>query len=104
MSTTAAPIGQFALNFARNKDPQIQSDLDKARSDPSQANRIADYKDVAKRFGQDVPYLWLTQTLWQVASATNVHGIAQKWTMPDGSPGTTQIQGGSFLPALVWVG
>jgi peptide/nickel transport system substrate-binding protein len=101
-STTAAPIGSFALNFARLKDPQIQSDLDKARSDPNQANRIADYKDIASQFAQQIPYLWIAQTVWQVAYNNNVHGI-NSGTLPDGTPIVGHTEGGVFMMANVWM-
>jgi peptide/nickel transport system substrate-binding protein len=105
-STTAAPIGQFALNFARNKDPQIQADLDKARSDPNQADRVAAYKDIGRRFAVDVPYIWTSETLWQVALRNNVHGLTS-WTLPDGTPGLGAlggtIGGGTFFMSHVWV-
>jgi len=98
---TAAAEGQLALNFARNKDPQIQADLDKGRSDPNQADRVADYQDIAKRFAVDVPYLWISQTLWQIVYNSHVHGITT-WTLPDGSPGADHTISGVFLMSHVW--
>jgi peptide/nickel transport system substrate-binding protein len=98
---TAAAEGQLALNFARNKDPQIQADLDKGRSDPNQADRVAAYQDVAKRFAVDVPYLWVNQTLWQIVYSSHVHGITS-WTLPDGSPGVDHTIGGTFFMSHVW--
>ena len=101
-SQTAAPIGSLSLNFARNKDPQIDADLQKGRTSSNEADRTAAYQDVAKQFAKDVPYVWLDETLWQVASKKNVHGILD-WTLPDGSPGVDHTIGGLFLPTHVWV-
>ena len=98
-SRTAAPIGSLSLNFARNKDPQIDADLEKGRTSSNEADRVAAYQDIAKQFAKDVPYVWLDETLWQVASKKNVHGILD-WTLPDGSPGVDHTIGGLFLPTL----
>ncbi len=102
-SSTALPEGQLALNFSRNKDPQIDADLQKGRTDPNDADRIAAYQDIARRFGQDVPFLWISETIWQIAMKPNVHGILT-WTLPDGSPGIDHTLGGSFLMSHVWMG
>lgn len=82
---TASPIGKLALNFARNKDDQIQADLEKGRTAGDSATRVAAYQDIAKRFGQDVPYLWINQTVWSVAAAPNVMNFNGA-TLPDGKP------------------
>jgi len=100
-SSTAAPEGQLALNFARNKDPQIQADLNKGRSDPNQADRVAAYQDIARRFAVDVPYLWVNQTLWQIVYNSHVHGITT-WTLPDGTPGLDHTISGVFFMSHVW--
>src|SRR5581483_11515791 len=100
-SATAAAEGQLALNFARNKDPKIDADLAKGRSDPNQSDRVAAYKDVAKQFAVDVPYLWIDQTLWQIVSTPHIHGLTT-WTMPDGTAGVDHTIGGAFLMSHVW--
>ncbi len=86
-SQTASPIGQLALNFARNKDPLIDAALLKGRTSPSDADRKAAYQEIAKRFGSDdVPYIWLNQTIWQIAFKPKVKGITN-WTLPDNDAG-----------------
>jgi peptide/nickel transport system substrate-binding protein len=101
--TTAAPVGQYALNFARNKDPQIQTDLDTGRSATTQAARVAAYEDIAHRFAIDVPYLWINQTLWQIVSDNDIHGIVGG-TLPDGSAAADHTVGGVFFTSRVWIG
>jgi ABC-type transport system substrate-binding protein len=101
-SSTAVPEGQLALNFARNKDPQIDADLQKGRTDPNDADRVLAYQDIARRFAQDIPYLWISETIWQIAMKPNVHGITT-WTLPDGTPGIDHTVGGSFLMSHVWM-
>jgi peptide/nickel transport system substrate-binding protein len=101
-STTALPIGQLALNFARNKDPQIQTDLDTGRTSTDVATRVAAYKDVAKRFAIDIPYLWINSTLWQIIYNNQVQGLTT-WTLPDGTPGADHTIGGVFFMSHVWL-
>jgi peptide/nickel transport system substrate-binding protein len=105
-STHALPIGQLALNFARNKNPQIDQNLATGRSSTDDATRIAAYQDIAKQFGKDIPYIWVDESLWAIASKPNVQGILD-WTMPDGSPGADNLTigglGGGTIFLHVWL-
>ena len=101
-SKTASPIGQLALNFSRNKDPKVDEALLKGRTSPSDADRKAAYEDIAKQFGSvDFPFIWLNQTIWQIAFKPKVKGITN-WKLPDGEAGVDHTIGGGFL--LVHVG
>jgi ABC-type transport system substrate-binding protein len=84
-SSTAKPIGELALNFARNKDPQIDAALDAARRTTDEAERKRQYAIVAKRLAEDVPYLWQSFTIWGIVSRPAVKGL-YSGTMPDGAP------------------
>jgi peptide/nickel transport system substrate-binding protein len=85
-TTTYAPVGTISLNLARNDDPLIQSALETGRQDPDPAARIAAYKTVAERLAIDLPYVWLSKTLWAGISQPEVAGLDTQ-TLPDGSPG-----------------
>jgi peptide/nickel transport system substrate-binding protein len=106
-STTALPIGQLALNFSRNKDPQIDADLQTGRTNPNEAARVAAYQDIARRLAIDVPFIWTNEAVWQIAFKPNVHGVTT-WTLPDGSPGVDHTlgipSGGAFIISHVWMG
>jgi peptide/nickel transport system substrate-binding protein len=106
-STTALPEGQLALNFSRNKDPQIDADLQKGRTSPNDADRVAAYQDIAKRLAVDIPFIWTGEAIWQIAYKPTVHGIVT-WTLPDGTPGVDHTlsipSGGGFLMTHVWTG
>jgi ABC-type transport system substrate-binding protein len=106
-STTALPEGQLALNFSRNKDPQIDADLQKGRTSPNDADRVAAYQDIARRLAVDVPFIWTNEVVWQIAMKPNVHGVTT-WTLPDGSPGVDHTlgipSGGAFIMTHVWMG
>ena len=69
---------------------------------PNDADRVAAYKDIAKRFAVDIPYLWIDSTLWQIIYSNHVQGI-NTWTLPDGTPGVDHTIGGVFMPSHVWL-
>ncbi len=96
----------FALNFARNTDPQIDADLTKGRTSTDSATRIAAYQDIAKQFGKDIPYIWTDESLWALAFNKKVQGVLE-WTMPDGSPGADNLTvgglGGGTIFEHVWL-
>ena len=102
-SSDAVAEGQLALNFSRNKDPQIDADLLKGRTSADPAVRAAAYEDIASQFGKDVPFVWLQETVWTIAAKNSVHGVLD-WTLPDGSAGVDHTIGGAFSMAHVWVG
>ena len=101
-SETAAPIGKLALNFARNKDPQIDSALTTGRSNPDQAARTQAYQSIAKRFGQDVPYLWINTDIWSVIAKPTVQNFNNP-VFPDGSTKGLAMTGGFFSPRYIWL-
>jgi peptide/nickel transport system substrate-binding protein len=105
-SANALPIGQLALNFARNKDDQIDKDLATGRTGTDEAIRTAAYQDIAKRFAIDVPYIWTDESLWSIAYKPTVQGILD-WTMPDGSAGADNLTvgglGGGTIFVHVWL-
>lgn len=101
-SATTAPIGSLSLNFPRNKDPQIDTALQKGRTSLDEATRKQAYQDIAKRFAEDVPYIWIGTTIWAVASKPNVHGITT-WKLPNGSDGLDSLLSGRFMMSHVWV-
>jgi peptide/nickel transport system substrate-binding protein len=99
---TAAPIGKLALNFARNKDPQVQTALDMGRSSLDTATRIQQYEAVSKRFGSDVPYIWINQTVWGVAAKPDVQNF-NNHTLPSGGP-ALRFNAGFIGMADIWRG
>ena len=101
-SLTAAPVGQLALNFSRNKDVEIDKLLLKQRISPADADRKAAVQAIAAQFAKDVPFIWLNETIWQIASKPSVKGILN-WTLPDGTPGVDHTIGGFFLLTHVGV-
>jgi len=100
-STTAAPNAVPSLNFARNKDPVIDAALNVGRTNPSRAARIKAYQTVARRFGADIPYLWLTRAVWSIVTTPPVGGLLNP-TFPGGAPALPVISG-VFNPSNLWL-
>lgn len=95
-TANAAPIGQSALNFARNKDPQVQQAIDTGRTSTSQSTRVQAYQTVARRFATDVPYVWTDRAVWMVSAKPNVQNFAGA-TLPDGTKAVPLIFGEWWL-------
>jgi peptide/nickel transport system substrate-binding protein len=96
----ARPIGQFALNFGRFKDDQLQAAINLGRTSSDQATRVAAYQTVAKRLGAGCPYIWITGVKAPTMSRKNVHNFAGG-TLPDG--GEIFRSGGVVRLAEVWM-
>lgn len=92
-SSNAGPVGGIALNFARNANPEIDAALDTGRtsSDPEERRRA--YGTVQQKINEDVPYIWLSRTIWMVVARNNVRGITNgplpggEAPVPIGGPG-----------------
>lgn len=100
-TNTAAPVGSLSLNFARNKDPQIQQALDAGRTNPDQSARATAYQTIASRFGADVPYLWSNRNIWMVSAKPRVMNFNGP-TLPDGSKALGLING-VISTTQIWV-
>jgi peptide/nickel transport system substrate-binding protein len=99
-SANAAPNGQPALNFARNRDSKIDADLANARLAADSAQRKSLYTDIASQLNKDLPYLWITEIEWAVASKPNVEDV-DRATSPGGVP-LRGLQAGVFSLSQIW--
>ncbi|HSS11172.1 MAG TPA: ABC transporter substrate-binding protein [Acidimicrobiales bacterium] len=100
-SQTAAPIGQLALNFPRNKDPQIDQDLQTGRVSSDPAARKAAYQDISRRLAIDVPYVWISGLINAIATKPSVHGV-QPPELPDGGGQALLPTPLNFAPMNLW--
>ncbi len=89
---SAAPIGAFSVNFSRLADPQLNAALDTAHGTVDVDKRKAAYKTVQERFADQVPFVWLYQLDWIIATHANVKQ-ARYVTTPDGKPAIPFIDG-----------
>ncbi len=99
--SSVEPLGQLGLNFPRNCDQQISQALDTGRTNPDPAARVKAYQTIGKRFAQDLPYLWISHSLWVLAFKPDVKDVVAP-TLPDGSLALSPVAG--FTPvSQIWL-
>jgi len=97
----SAPLGEFALNFARNEDEAIGAELDAARKTTDKAEERAHYQEVMRLLAQDIPYIWLYHSQISIIAQDNLVNIVN-YTLPDGVPGL-ELHGGSHPLWQIWL-
>jgi peptide/nickel transport system substrate-binding protein len=98
---TALPVGRQALNFARNRDPQLDAALEAGRTQVDPQVRAAAYRLVAARLGALVPYVWIGPSVWVVAARRGVGGLGRA-TLPDSRPARGMISG-VVMTSQLWL-
>ena len=102
-SASGVTDGALSLNFGRINDPQVDSDLAEARSNPDPAKRKAAAEDINRTFAKhcyQIPYYW---TIWGTPHKTSVQGLGT-WTLPDGTAARDGAGfGGQFWTQALWV-
>jgi peptide/nickel transport system substrate-binding protein len=85
------PDGQYVwwhsgspVNFGRINDPVIDKLLDTGRVETNPQKRTAIYKQVNRRFAQQLYDLWVWYTLWGISSQTSIKGLDGP-PLPDGN-------------------
>lgn len=63
------------VNFSRYDDPEINRLLDEGRLTDDKAERQEIYAEINKRFASEVYSIWLTWSIWDMASANDIHGL-----------------------------
>jgi peptide/nickel transport system substrate-binding protein len=83
-SSTALPVGQFALNFGRIKDSVIDDALatNRGETDPAKKKELAE--TVNRRFAEQCYDLWGWWTTWALLAQPSVNWPAKR-TLPDGT-------------------
>ena len=99
-STTAAGPGKIALNFARNRDDQLEAAMQQGRTSPDPAARAQAYQTVDRRLAADLPYLWLSPATWSCTAHRSVENFAGG-TLPGGQR-ALGFTGGAFHPTEIW--
>jgi ABC-type transport system substrate-binding protein len=85
----------IALNFARNRNPQIDAALKEARASTDTATREEAYAEVQRLINEDIPYIWYDRAQWAVVASNSVRGITNG-PLPDGSPANPMGGPGGF--------
>ena len=99
--TSAGAPGTIALNFTRNKDPQLEAALQTGRTNPNPSARAAAYQQVDTLLARDLPYLWLTTIVWSMTGSGKVQNFDNP-TLPSGQP-ARGMTAGYFTPTEFWV-
>ncbi len=81
----ANDIGSFSLNFARNRDEELQAALDRGRESDDPDTRKEAYDEAQRLMNEDIPYLWLTHTVWAIGADNTVRNLGEG-SLPDGEP------------------
>jgi peptide/nickel transport system substrate-binding protein len=76
------------VNFARFSDPEIDTLLDQGRATADKDQRQQIYGDINKRFASEGYSMWLQWVMWDIGTATDVHGVL--------GPDLPDDQGGPF--------
>ena len=100
-SPTNAVQSGFAINMARNTDPNMETALLKGRQSPAQSDRTAAYQEVGRLMGSTIPYVWTDRTVWSIGAQPKV----QNWnnpTTPAGKPAFGMITG-AIWPTQIWL-
>jgi len=95
--TSSTPMGEVALNFPRFKDDRVDAAIDKATAATNEADRDSAYREVQKRFAEEIPYLWLGRPNWVLAANPVVNG------MYAGANGSIQTLGAKTWLADLWL-
>ncbi len=103
---SSKPAGDFSLNFAHNKDPEIGRLLDDARSAADPAQELKDYQDMQVQMDRDVPYIWLYHSQISVVASNKLVNVVN-YTLPPNADGQVPkglaLQGGAHPLAQVWI-
>ncbi len=90
-----------SLNFARIRDPGIDEAMQAGRATDDETARADAYDTVQQRLNEELPYLWLSHTLWALVGGDQVANLGGL-TMVDGSEGTGFWDGQAYLTE-VWL-
>lgn len=100
-TTTVKPVGSIALNFPRNSDPVIESNMLQARSTTDPSVRVSSYQTVNEQLNKDLPYLWIERYLFIQVTTDRVQGTTT-FTLPNGKEGYPYDEG-IFFPTEIWL-
>jgi peptide/nickel transport system substrate-binding protein len=93
--------GGYPTNFNHFADPELDRLLDLGRASTDEAERVAAYEDVNRRFSEQQYNVWKWYTDWTVATSADVHGVLGP-ELPDGSAPFPLLAG--LHPTLgIWI-
>lgn len=90
------------LNYSDFKDAEIDKAVDDSRSSVAKADRVDAYARLQQRMADQLPWFFLSEAVLAVAAKPSIHGL-DKWTLPDGSAGTSKQFWLPFTADALWV-
>jgi peptide/nickel transport system substrate-binding protein len=100
-SPTNASTPGFAINMARNTDPEMETALLQGRESTATSDQIAAYQQVNRLLSRDIPYVWYDRTVWAIGAQPKVQNFNNP-TTPAGAKAFGLI-GGAIWPQQIWL-
>lgn len=94
----AGDVGSLGLNLGRYRNPELQQILLEARETPDPGQRHELYNQVSEIFAADLPFIYLSGTIWAYAADPDLGGLGS-YTLPGGGTG-----GRDYLPGVIRAG
>jgi peptide/nickel transport system substrate-binding protein len=94
-------IGAISINWPRIDDPELDRLIDEQRASQDFEERKAIWHEINTIFAEDAHYLWLTHSIWAIATQANVQGVVD-YDLPDGGKGWPIAEGRHNL-AQIWI-
>jgi ABC-type transport system substrate-binding protein len=92
-------FGSINPNFAQNKDPMMETLLQKGRQSTDPTVRAKAYQQIAQRLNADLPYIWNDRATWAIISSSKVQNFNNPLT-PDGGKAFGMIVGTIWTPQI----
>ncbi len=102
-SSAAAPLGSLALNFGRLNDPEVDRNLEIARSATDPADRVEAAEAINKRMAEECFQIPTSWTLWGTPHVPAVQGL-NTLVLPDGERSRDGAGfSGQFYTHSIWL-
>jgi peptide/nickel transport system substrate-binding protein len=100
---TVEDLGEFGLNFARNRNATLTEALEAARAAESREEETEHYAVVQRELATDIPYIWLTHVEPTIVASERVANVFHA-EIPD-QPGTRMmsVHNSSHTLHQVWL-
>jgi len=100
-SPTNASTPGFAINMARNTDPNMETALLQGRQSTDKATQVAAYQQVNRLLSKDIPYVWYARTVWAIGAQPKVQNFNNPSTPAGGK--AFGLIGGAIWPQQIWL-
>jgi peptide/nickel transport system substrate-binding protein len=98
----AADVGDIALNFARNRNPELSDALVDAQSTDVVVERRESIATVQEQLGADIPYIWLSHVDPTLITAPNVSNVFG-YTVPGTDLRTMSFMNSANALTQIWI-